>query len=79
MMDDYITHLKTAVADLNKLGYTSLVDAIVKQDQQIKRLEGLLTEAYKEVRRVEDTIEKLEETVRKVDSRVYRLEPCYED
>jgi ferritin len=69
--------LNHAVVELNKLGHTSFIDAIIKQDYQIKRLEGLLQEAYKEVRRVENTIEKLEATTRRVEGRLYQLESYY--
>lgn len=74
MKDNQTTQLENAVAELNKMGYSSILDAIIKQDYQIKRLDGLLQEAYKEVRRVEDNIEKLEETVQTMRRKVYRLE-----
>jgi hypothetical protein len=70
--DNVMEILNHAAATLSGLGYNNLVDAIVKQDYQIKRLEGLLQEAYKELRRVGSSVEKLE-------GRVCQLEPYYGD
>jgi len=70
--DNVMEILNHAAATLAGLGYTNLVDAIVKQHNEIERLEDLLKEAYLELRRVGSSVERLE-------GRVCQLEPYYGD